>query len=96
MPTTISSRSLAAHDMHTLFARLWEMRPKDAAIKLYLRNGESIVPHDFLKRLSQQTHQGLFTAKESDGTISLTAIAWDAVVRVTVRGLKELPKGLAD
>jgi hypothetical protein len=96
MPTTISSRSLAGHDMHVLFARLWEMRPKDASIKLYLRDGETIVPHEFLKRLSQQTRQGLFTAKESDGTISLTAIAWEAVVRVTVRGLKELPKELAD
>ena len=82
--------------MHVLFAQLWEMRPKDAAIKLYLRNGETIVPHEFLQRLSQQTRQALFTSKESDGTISLTAVAWDAVVRVTVRGLKDLPKELAD
>ena len=82
--------------MHVLFARLWEMRPKDAAIKLYLRDGETIVPHEFLKKLSQQTRQALFTTKESDGTISLTAVAWDAVVRVTVRGLKDLPTELAD
>ena len=82
--------------MQALFVRLWEMRPKDAAIKLYLRDGETLVPHDFLKKLSQQTRQALFTSKESDGTITLTAVAWDAVVRVSVRGLKELPKGLAD
>jgi len=82
--------------MHALFVRLWEMRPKDAAIKLYLRDGETVVPHDFLKKLSEQTRQALFTSKESDGTITLTAVAWDSVVRVSVRGLKELPKGLAD
>ena len=96
MPTTISTRPMAGHDMHALFVRLWEMRPKDAAIKLYLRDGETVVPHDFLKKLSEQSRQALFTSKESDGTITLTAVAWDAVVRVSVRGLKELPKGLAD
>jgi len=96
MPTTISNRLAAGHDMHALFVRLWEMRPKDAAIKLYLRDGETVVPHDFLKKLSEQTRQALFTSKESDGTITLTAVAWDSVVRVSVRGLKELPKGLAD
>jgi hypothetical protein len=96
LPATVSGPPLAGHDMHVLFVRLWEMRPKDAAIKLYLRDGETIVPHEFLKKLSQQTRQALFTTKESDGTMSLTAVAWDAVVRVTVRGLKELPTELAD
>jgi hypothetical protein len=96
MPTTISTRLAANHDMQALFIRLWEMRPKDAAIKIYLRDGETLVPHDFLKKLSEQTRQALFTSKESDGTITLTAVAWDSVVRVSVRGLKELPKGLAD
>ena len=51
MPTTISNRLAAGHDMHALFVRLWEMRPKDAAIKLYLRDGETVVPHDFLEKL---------------------------------------------
>jgi hypothetical protein len=96
MPTTISSQPLSGHDMHLYFARLWEVRPRDASIKIYLRKGETFVPHEFLKRLSQQTRLGLFTAKESDGTISLTAVAWDAVLRVTVRGLKDVPKGLAE
>jgi hypothetical protein len=96
MPTTISSRSRVGHDMHALFIRLWEMRPTDTSIKLYLRDGETIIPHEFLKRVSQQSRLGLFTAKESDGTTSLMAVAWDSVVRVTVQGLKELPKELVD
>jgi DNA-directed RNA polymerase subunit RPC12/RpoP len=95
-PATVSSRPPTASDMQALFVRLWEMRPKDAAIKLYLRDGETLVPHDFLKAISEQSRQALFTSKESDGTITLTAVAWDAVVRVSVRGLKELPKALAD
>ena len=50
---------------------------------MYLRNGESLVPHEFLKQSSEQSRQGLFTSKEPDGTITLTAVAWDAVVRVS-------------
>lgn len=96
MPTTISTRCVAGQDMQALFVRLWELRPRDATIKIYLRNGESLVPHEFLKQSSEQSRQGLFTSKEPDGTITLTAVAWDAVVRVTIRGLKELPKELAD
>ncbi len=96
MPTTISSRCVAGQDMYAFFARLWELRPKDAAMKLFLRDGETIIPHDFLKKASQQSRQGVFTTKEADGTISLTAVAWEGVIRVTVRGLKEVPKELAD
>lgn len=95
MPTTISSRCVAGQDMYAFFARLWEIRPKDAAIKLFLRGGETIIPHDFLKKVSEQSRQGVFTTKEADGTISLTAVAWEGVIRVTVRGLKEVPKELA-
>jgi DNA-directed RNA polymerase subunit RPC12/RpoP len=95
-PTTISSRVTPTQDMAALFARLWDLRPKDAPLKLRLRDGETIIPHEFLRKLSLQTRQGVFTMKDADGTTSLVVVAWDAVARVTIRGLKELPKELAE
>ena len=96
MPTTISGRGVTGQSMAALVARLWDMRPKDATVELRLRDGETIVLHQFLKKLSSQTHQGVFAVSEADGSVSLTAVAWDAVARATLRGLKELPKELAD
>ncbi len=96
MPTTISGRGVAGQDMAALFARFWDIRTKGATIELRLRDGEAVIPHQFLKRLSQQSHQGVFAVKEADGSISLVAVAWDAVARISVRGLGELPKGLGE
>ena len=67
-----------------------------ATIELRLRDGETVVPHEFLKKLSQQNHQGVFAVKEADGRLSLVVVAWDAVATATLRGLSELPKGLAE
>lgn len=96
MPTTISGRGVAGQSMAAVVARLWDMRPADATVELRLIDGETIVLHQFLKKLSNQAHQGVFAVSETDGSVSLTAIAWDAVARATLRGLKELPKDLVE
>lgn len=96
MPTTISGRGAAVQSMAAIVTRLWEMRPKDATVELRLRDGETLIVHQFLKKLSHDAHQGVFAVNETDGSVSLTAVAWDAIARATLRGLKELPKGLAD
>jgi hypothetical protein len=86
-----SAPSLAGQSMAALFARLWELRPKDGTVELRLRDGEVLVPDQFLKKQSQQG-QGVFAVKEADGSLSLVVAAWDAVSRATVRGLSEVPK----
>ena len=60
-------RGAAGQAMAALVARLWDVRPTGATIELRLRDGETIVPHEFLKKLSQQNHQGVFAVKEADG-----------------------------
>ena len=81
--------------MADLFARLWDARPQGTTVEVRLCNGDSVVPHQFLKKLFRQ-EAGVFTVKEADGTLTLTAVAWDAVAQVAIRGLKELPKELAE
>ena len=88
-----SASNLAGQSMATLFARLWDLRPKDGHVELRLRDGEILVPDQFFKEQSQR-NQGVFALKEADGSLSIVAIAWDAVSRVTVHGLTEVPKEL--
>jgi hypothetical protein len=97
MPTTISGKGGAGQSLAGLFVKLWGARPKDACVELQLRNGQKIVVDQFVPTLSQQSH-GVFGVKALDGTFTLMAVAWDAVVCVQVRGLSELPKStlLAD
>jgi hypothetical protein len=94
--TTISGQNLTGHAMAALVTRLWDARPTDAIMEIRLRNGETILPDKFLKKASQQSRQGIFTVKDADGNSVITAIAWDAVDRVTLRGLLELPQGFGE
>lgn len=79
-----------------LLARLWKLCPKGTVIEIRLRNGETIAPDRFLARASRENRQGMFTVVEADGSVSLIVVPWDAVDRVTLRGLKEVPAELAD
>ncbi|MBN1396323.1 MAG: hypothetical protein JW959_14965 [Pirellulales bacterium] len=94
-PTTISRSTPTDRSMASVFARLWKLRPKGSTVELRLRDGETIVPHQFLDKASRENRSGVFLVKE-EGKLSVVAVAWDAVVRVSVRGLKELPPELAD
>jgi hypothetical protein len=96
MPTTISGRGTSGQAMAASVARLWNLRPAGATIELRLRDGETIVPDQFLEKQSKQNHQGVFAVKESNGSLSLVTVAWDAIARATLRGLSELPKELAE
>lgn len=79
-----------------LVARLWDARPAGSTVELHLRDGTTVVPHEFLRKLSQQGHQGAFAVREADGRLSLVVVAWDAVATASLRGLSELPQGLAE
>ena len=95
-PTAISGLGVAGHSMSVLFAQLWNIQPKGTTVELHLRDGEVVVPDQFLKKLSDQSHHGVFAVKEADGSVSLVVVAWDAIARATLRGLSELPKELAE
>jgi hypothetical protein len=83
------------HPLAGLFARLWTERPSGTVVELHLAGGETLRPDRFAPALSQHSH-GVFAVKESDGTHTLAVVAWDAIVRVLVRGLGELPREMRD
>jgi len=77
-----------------VLARLWEKRAKGAKVELHLANGEILVPDRYAEKLSGRSH-GVFSVEETDGTHTLTMVAWDSVARLVVRGLKDLPGEMA-
>ena len=90
-----SVRGRSGPSMADLFSRLWDARPQGTIVEIRLRNGDSVVPHQFLKKLVRQ-EAGVFTVREADGTLTLTAVAWEAIAQVAIRGLKDLPEELAE
>jgi len=84
------------HPMAALFNRLWRLRSEGATVELRLRDGEAIVPYQFLEKLSRHSRQGVFAVKEPDGSLAIVVVAWDAVARAALRGLGELPGDWAE
>ena len=79
--------------MANLFARLWGQRGETGIVELYLKGGEILSPHWYAPQLSQHDF-GMFAFQEQDGSHTLTAVQWDAIERIALRGLPTLPEGV--
>lgn len=77
-----------------LVARLWLERDHGGSVEIHLVGGATPILPDFYEpRWSRGTH-GLFASQAVDGTVTLTAVAWDSVQKVIVRGVQGLPDGM--
>jgi rRNA maturation protein Nop10 len=79
--------------MANLFARLWSQRGETGVVELYLKGGEILSPHWYAPQLSQHAY-GMFAFQEQDGSHTMTAVHWEAVERIALRGMQELPEGV--
>jgi hypothetical protein len=82
---------VATHSLIDLVSKLWLTKADGAVFELYTSDGEKITPDRFLPKLSEGSH-GVFAVKEPDGTVTVTAVAWNSVARVVVRGLDRVPE----
>jgi hypothetical protein len=76
-----------------LVARLWVERDHGGVVELHLTGGSVILPEWYESRWSRGTH-GLFASQAADGSITLTAVAWEAIQKVVVRQVQGLPDGM--
>lgn len=79
--------------MANLFGRLWAQRGETGVVELYLKGGEILSPHWYAPQLSQHAY-GMFAFQEQDGSHTLTAVHWEAIERIALRGLPQLPEGV--
>lgn len=91
-PSATSAADLP-HPMAELCDRLWAETGSGAKIEVVLADGNHLVVHHFARNWSQRSH-GLFACREGDGTYTLTAVAWETISRVIVRGVPELSEDL--
>lgn len=76
-----------------LLARLWLERDHGGIVELHLSGGSVLVPEWYEPRWSRGTH-GLFASQAPDGTVTLTAVAWEAIQKIIVRKVNGLPDGM--
>lgn len=73
-----------------LVARLWAERDHGGIVELHLAGGSVILPEFYEPNWSRGSH-GLFASQAADGSVTLTAVAWDTVLKVVVRQLTAVP-----
>lgn len=86
----IDSGDEAQNPTAMLVARLWAEREHGGIIELHLAGGSVILPEWYDANWSRGTH-GLFASPAADGSVTLTAVAWETVQKVVVRQLGEVP-----
>jgi len=91
------ARPKEAIALYDLFCRLWTSKAEGALMEVRLNNGERLLPQRFAKGMSRGSH-AVFGLKESDGTFSVAAVAWESICQIVLRQLPEskLPEELRD
>ncbi len=83
----------AGHPLAGLFVTLWQEHEHGGVVEIHLTNGVTIVPDWWAPALSLNSH-GVFAIQTADGSYVMESVAWDAVQRITIRRIKELPGGV--
>ncbi len=89
--TRAKSLSPAKHPTAELLSRLWEYKLRGATLEIRLVSGETMMPDRFAAKSAVSSH-ALLAALERDGTHTVYLVAWDAVQRILLRGVKSLPE----
>lgn len=76
-----------------LVARLWAEREHGGIVEIHIAGGGVILPQWYEPQWSRGTH-GLFAGQAADGTVTLTAVAWDSIQKIVVRQVEGLPDGM--
>lgn len=85
----------AANPTAALVARLFQEVEHGGVVEVHVTGGSVILPEFYDARWSAGAH-GLFASRAADGTITLTAVAWDSIQKIIVRQVDGLPDGMFD
>ena len=89
-PPPVPPEAGGPHPWAALIAKLWAQQTPGAVLEVLLSDGEALVPDRF--STAEGGRHAVFAVKNSNGTYTVTAVAWDAISRILVRGLKKLPE----
>ncbi len=90
LPATAATEpGTPANALRELLPAFWEYKAQGASIEIQYGNGQRLHPDRFLAELSAGSH-AVFADRAADGSYTLSAVAWDAILAVSVRGIQEL------
>lgn len=89
LPSQAEADEAPWHPTADLVARLWAEREHGGKVEVHHDDGV-IVPDWYDVTWSRGTH-GVFGSQATDGTVTITAVAWSAVQKVIVRQVQTLP-----
>jgi DNA-directed RNA polymerase subunit RPC12/RpoP len=81
-----------AHPWAELLTALWREHSPGSVIEVLLSDGEALIPDRFA--IADGGSHAVFAVKNSNGTYTVTAVTWESITRVLLRGLKKLPENL--
>ncbi len=81
------------HPVARMFETLWHEMDEEAMFEVTLEDGHRFMPVAF-SEASLHAPAALFATSTGENNHVVILVPWDKVARVTVRGVKELPKGL--
>jgi len=91
-----AAATVLANPTARLMERLWYERRHGGVIEVHLAGAVSpILPTYFYPAWSDGSH-GLFASLAADGTVTLTAVAWDSVQKIIVRHVDSIPPDFLD
>ena len=76
-----------------LVTRLFQETDHGGIVEVHIAGGSVILPEFYEPRWSAGSH-GLFASRAADGTVTLTAVAWDSIQKIIVRQVNGLPDGM--
>jgi hypothetical protein len=76
-----------------IVGRLWDQRTEESELEVFLNEGEIVAP-DYYSELLSTSDYGVFAVQDGDGSFTVTTIPWNAVRRVGMRRLPDLPGDL--
>lgn len=82
--------SAAPQSWRTLFRELWSQKTAGVVVEVLLDDGEALTPERYVD--DDAGRHALFAVRNSNGTYTMTAVGWESVSRVMLRGLKTLPE----
>jgi predicted RNA-binding Zn-ribbon protein involved in translation (DUF1610 family) len=81
------------HPMRLLFERLWREREHGGKLRIHLGEDGTLVADFYARRYSRGGY-GVIASRDEKGNYKITAVNWDAVRRIEVDELVNLPDGV--
>lgn len=85
--------ALPVNPTAALVTRLFQEMEHGGIVEVHITGGSVILPEFYEPRWSAGSH-GLFASRAADGTVTLTAVAWDSIQKIIVRQVNGLPDGM--